>query len=379
MIKRYPTLYSIDTTGKIRTWTQEQDGAMYRTVSGVMNSDNLVTSQWTVAQGKNTGKKNETTDEEQATAEIDAKFKKQLKTGYFKDIKDVNKFQYVEPMLAKNYKDYADDIDFNKESWAMQCKYNGNRCIATKNGLHTRKGEKYISVPHIDESLINFFEKHPNAVLDGELFNYDLRQTLNELSTLVRKTVNITPEVLKKSKEIVKFYVYDGYGWDDTNESTPYSERKEWIDKNIVGKYKYIEEVKSYPINDVKEFNRVYNLFVDDNEEGGILRKTDEGYQHKRSKFLLKIKSEMDDEAVILDIIEGEGNWSGTGKIISLKWKDKVFRATFKGTYAQAVDFLINKKQYIGKTVTFLYNDLTGLKIPNYARVDINNCFKTDK
>lgn len=44
------------------------------------------------------------------------------------------------------------------------------RCVATKNGLFTRKGEKYISVPHIEEALKPFFDKHPESVLDGELF-----------------------------------------------------------------------------------------------------------------------------------------------------------------------------------------------------------------
>lgn len=33
----------------------------------------------------------------------------------------------------------------------------------------------------------------------------------------------------------------------------------------------------------------------------------------------------------------------------------------------------------IDRTVTFLYNGLTGLGTPNYARMDIKNCFKGDR
>ena len=93
-MKTYDTLYSKDSTGKIRIWFQQQDGGKYRTVSGVKDSDNLVTSEWTQAVGKNTGKKNETSDSGQASLEIEATYKKKLKTGYFKDIKDVDVFQF---------------------------------------------------------------------------------------------------------------------------------------------------------------------------------------------------------------------------------------------------------------------------------------------
>ena len=123
----------------------------------------------------------------------------------------------------------------------------------------------------------------------------------------------------------------------------------------------------------------MYQELVDDGQEGGILRKMSESYEHKRSKNLLKVKPEDDDEAEIVDITEGTGNWSGTGKIITLKWNKKTFDATFKGTHEEGVEFLKNKKKWIGKTVTFLYNGLTGLGTPNYARVDYNNCIKGDR
>lgn len=357
-----------------------QDGNRYATVSGVKGSPNMVTSEWTVCGSKNTGKKNETTGEEQAAKEVEAKYKKQLKTGYHIKESDVESgTKYVEPMLAKNYKDYSDKIDFTKQPWVIQCKFNGNRCVATRDGMFTRKGEKYISVPHVFYSLKPFFDKYPNAVLDGELYNYDLRQTLNELSKLVRKTVHITEEDLKKSEKIVKFYIYDGYGFDDMDEESSYSDRKDWIDKNVIGTYKYTNLVKSHRVKSKESLDEIYKEFVDDGEEGGILRMTDGGYEHKRSKFLLKMKPEDDGEATIIDIKEGTGNWAGTGKIVTLRWNGEEFDATFKGSHEQAVGFLKNKKSWIGKEVTFLYNGLTGLGIPNYARVDINNCLKTDK
>lgn len=386
VINHYPTLYTKDSLGNIRTWKMEQNGDAYRTHSGLKDSDNIVISEWTVTEPKNTGKKNQTTGEQQATAEIQAKYKKQLKTGYVEHEHEVeNGCKYVEPMLAKLYKDYADKIDFTKKEWIMQCKFNGMRCVATKNGLFTRKGEKYESVPHIGNALKPFFDKNPDAILDGELFNNELRQQLNEISKLIRKTVHITDEDLKQSEKLVKYYIYDGYNflgfknsqWTVVEENIGYVSRKQWIDENIVGSYKYVEGVADIYISNQKEMDDAYQTLIDDNQEGGILRWKNMPYEHKRSKNLLKIKPEDDQEGVIVDIKEGTGNWSGTGKVITLNWQGKTFDATFKGSYEQAVEFLKNKNQFVGKTITFLYNGLTGLGTPNYARIDINNCFKS--
>jgi len=382
MIKEYPTLFTRDTLGNVRVWYMEQNGNKYRMVSGLADGQK-VTSEWTIAEGKNTGKKNETTSVQQATLEIEAKYKKQKKTGYFDNVKDIDVVQYVEPMLAKLYKDYVEDIDFSKESWGLQCKFNGMRCVATKDGLFTRKGEKYMSVPHIEIALKPFFEEHPNAVLDGELFNNDLRQQLNEISKLIRKTKHIDYDDLAESAKKVKFYIYDGYNFrgksDVLDEKSSYIERKNWIDKVVIPISKYFVEVETKIVKNKKHLDELYQELVDDGQEGGILRKMSASYEHKRSKNLLKVKPEDDDEAEIVGITEGTGNWSGTGKIITLRWNEKTFDATFKGTYEEGVEFLKNQKKWIGKTVTFLYNGLTGLGTPNYARVDYNNCIKGDR
>lgn len=374
---KYPNLYARDSLGNIRVWCMEQDGDKYRTVSGLVEGEK-VTSEWTVAKPKNKGKKNETTGETQAASEVESKYKKQRKTGYFDDIKNVDKTQYVEPMLAKLYKDYHDEIDLKKGEWLLQTKYNGMRCIATKEGLFTRKGEKYLSCPHIEAALKSFFDAHPGAVLDGELFNEKYRQQLNEISKLVRKTVNISSADLEKSKELVHYYIYDGYGF-GLDKEHPYHERKQWIDSNVVGKYTHVAKVEDFHIASREDLEDRYQALVDVGHEGAILRNKAMKYEHKRSKSLLKVKPEMDSEAKILKVIEGSGNWGGTAKTATLDWDGKVFDATFKGTQKQLKEVLNNQSKWVGKTVTFLYNDTTGLGTPNFARIDVDNCFKGDR
>lgn len=376
-MKNYPELYTRDSLGNIRVWFMQQEGDKYRTTAGLVSGEK-VTSEWTVAKPKNQGKKNERTAEEQAASEIESRYKKQKKTGYFESVSDVDKPQYVEPMLAKLYKDYHEEIELDKSEWLLQCKFNGMRCVATKDGLFTRKGEKYISCPHIEEALKPFFEQHPDAVLDGELFNNELRQRLNEISKLIRKTIHITKEDLDRSKELVHYYIYDGYGF-GLDKEHPYHERKQWIDSNVIGKYTHVAKVEDFYIGSKEDLDKHYQNLVEQGHEGAILRHKKMKYEHKRSKNLLKVKPEMDSEAKILRVIEGSGNWSGTAKTATLDWNGKVFDATFKGTQDQLRDVLKNQSNWVGKVVTFLYNDTTGLGTPNFARIDVDNCFKGDR
>lgn len=380
----YPTLYTQDSNGNIRVWWMEQNGSKYRTHSGVEGSDNIVTSDWSSAEPKNVGKKNATSGDEQAKVEIDAKYKKQLKTGYHESKKNADKgTAYVEPMLAQPLHKLSKKPDYSSGNWSIQCKFNGNRCVATKDGLFTRKGERYMSVPHIDNALKDFFKKYPDAVLDGELFNNDLRQQLNEISKLIRKTKHIEESDLVESEKKVKFYIYDGYNFrgksDILDENTPYVERKNWIDKVVIPLSKYFVEVETIVVKSETEMLEKFNQLLNDQQEGGILRNLQGGYEHKRSKNLVKVKSEDDDEGIIVDITDGDGNWKGAATNVTLKWKNKQFDAVFKGSYETRAKILKDKKNWIGKEVTFLYMGLTGLGTPNYGRIDPENCFKADR
>ena len=276
-------------------------------------------------------------------------------------------------MLAKNFKDYKDKINWPV---IVQVKFNGLRCIASKSGLFTRKGEKYISVPHIEESLKPFFQKYPSAILDGELFNFNLRERLNEIVTLVRKTKHITQEDLNKSEKIVRYNIYDGYGFENHTQDIEYQTRKSWIDKHVSSYYEYCEKVDDYIVKTQEELDKVYGNFLSQNHEGAIIRIPDSSYENKRSKNLLKYKPVEDAEFTIVDVQEGSGPWANKAKRIVLK---EGFDAAFKGTMEEAEEMLRNKKNYIGKIVRIHYFGLTGLGTPNYGQFDYNNWKVGDK
>jgi ATP-dependent DNA ligase len=380
-MKSLPTLFSRTSTGAVQQWTVQIDGNKFRVESGQTDGKKVL-SEWTVCEPKNIGRANATTANEQAVSEAQAKWDKKVKLGYTTDVTKIDSStSFVEPMLAKNFEDRLDKIDWD-EGVFVQNKYNGARCVATYDGervrLTTRKGEEYISIPHIANDLEKFFADYPEAVLDGELFSYDYRQKLNELMSIVRKTKKITDADLKKSEEMVCFHIYDGYNFGPaTDVCVKYSNRKKRIDELLPKYSKYYRAVETEMAHSLDEVRAIFNKYVDDGQEGVIVRVPHSPYEHKRSSYLLKWKPLEDDEATIVEITEGKGNWAGTGKIITLDWNGKIFDATFKGTMEQGAKFLKEKNKWIGREVKFQYNGLTGLQIPNYARVDIENCDPT--
>jgi ATP-dependent DNA ligase len=374
MQKTYPILYSLTSTGAIQTWRLEQAGNKYRTISG-QDDGKKITLAWTECEGKNLGKINETSPEEQATLEINAKYKKQLKLKYYKSKNKLGGTKYIQPMLAKKFFDYENDVNY---PLSVDRKYNGMRQVTHSKGAFTRKGEAIVSAPHVFNSLKHLFEKYPSLVIDGELYNHEYRYKLNEIIRLVRDTVHITAESLAESEQKVKYYVYDGYGFEGITQETPFLERRKALRKILKG-VKYITLVEHETAKDKNELFEIYDSFLKDGYEGAIIR-TNDAYENKRSKNLLKLKPTDDDEFEIADIEEGEGNRTGRAGRLICKMKDgRTFAADLKGSFEQFTEVLKNKKNYIGKVVTLYYNGFTGYGIPNYAKFDCNNYNKGDR
>jgi len=410
-----PTLYARAKTGAVLTWDIEIEGNKFRTITG-QETGAKTTSAWTICEGKNRGQSNETTDEQQANAEADSKWKKKLKSGgYFEDVKDIDKpLSFIEPMLAypliskKTDKKTKKTIIIDRTPYVvlpvmLDRKYNGMRQVASVVGPYSRKGEEIKTAPHIYDALTPLFEKIPTLVLDGELYNHEYRHKLNELIHIVRTTADhkITPELLAESERVVRYYVYDGYGFECpenikvmdsgipimgmvagnlVTENTPCALRREAL-KVLLKNVPYIVVVPYFMSKTMEEAKELYGDFIEDGYEGAILRNASAPYQHFRTNDLIKLKPYEDMEIVILDVIDpGSGNWGGTGKTASVRMDNgKVFNATFKGGRETLAKILQEKDKWIGQKVTITYNGWTGKGCPNYAQIDPNNCMVGDR
>ncbi len=357
------TIYIKTKTGATNEWTIEVVNNKYRSIAGQIGGKMKI-SEWTICYGKNIGRANATTDKEQAMLEAVAKRTKKLESGYFENIKHINKTQYFEPMLASKWEDSKDKIQYPIFS---QPKLDGIRCIITKDGMFSRNGKPIISAPHIRESLDNAFDTYPDLILDGELYADKYANDFNKIVSLVKKT-KPTDTDLKESKKNIQYWIYDIPSEDEKFCQRCYElDRLFGIDRYSFNKHCVL--VPTADCNNEDEVMELYGQYVEDGYEGQILR-LDREYENKRSKSLMKHKSFVDEEYTILDIVEGEGNRTGTaGYMVFETAEGKRFKSNVKGTMKETAEMLKNKKKLIGKEATIKYFNLTPDGIPRFPYV----------
>jgi DNA ligase 1 len=362
-MKSYKERYCRDSSGNIRVWWMDQDDNKYRMCSGVSGGA-IVESNWTSVQGKNIGRANETSPEEQATKEIEARYKKQEETGYWENIKDVDKFQYFSPMLAHKWKEHKDKVDWSKGAY-ISPKMDGVRCILQKNGATSRNGKCFPAFPHILRELKPLFDENPSLILDGECYTHKLRKDFDKIISLA-KTLKPTNEDLVESEKYLQFWIFDCPTIEGGFHNR-YNTLKELLKPYKDNKWIKLCEHKLIKSPDDIEPN-LQGWLVRGFE--GIMINTYDGlYENKRSYNLLKYKQFIDEEFEIVDIEEGVGNRAGIFGKAYLKNSDgKVFKANARGNEEFYARMLKEKKDLIGKLATVRYQNLTpDEKVPRFG------------
>lgn len=351
---KLPTLYKRDENGNVRTWTIEMVAGSYRTISGV-EGGKQVTSKWTVCEPKNIGRLNETTINEQAFIQAKSIHKKKSEKDYHANLDTIDTAIIYKPMLAAKWPDYKDKVSYPV---FIQPKLDGIRCIAKRDGLWTRAGKPIVSVPHIFESLQPLFMQQPDLVLDGELYNHELKHDFNEIISLTRKT-KPTEDDLVQSKEYIQYHVYDIPSSKDV-----YEHRLEELRKTC-GQVDYVHVVRTV-ICQKEGVNNLHDCFLEEGYEGSIIR-LNKPYEQKRSKSLLKYKVFDDEEFTIVRIEEGQGNWAGFAKRVIFKNDGgKEVGGGIAGTQGFCKELLDTAEQYIGGQVTIQYCGRTPDNVPRF-------------
>ena len=264
----------------------------------------------------------------------------------------------IKPMLA--YKVDAKPIDWTKKVY-MQPKLDGVRCLIQLNDkgevhAYSRTGKPWLNIAHILEDLEYFFEIHPDVVLDGELYNHDLRDDFEKIISLVRKQ-KPTDANKADAKKLIQFHCYD---YIETVMDKTYSYRSDQLACSDMYNYciKYVE-TNLVNSKDAAQLRHQYNL--NNGYEGSILR-LDKPYQQKRSYNLQKFKDFNDTEATIVGYEIGKGKREGTlGKFL-MQDDDGIEFGCPPGkgyNYAALTDILNNIHDYIGKRATFTYFERT--------------------
>jgi DNA ligase-1 len=353
------TLYKRATNGKVVEHTIEVENNCFRTISGYTDGVKT-TSEWTCCSGKNIGKKNETTPNEQAMAEAKAMWTKRVELGNFENINDIDNEVYFSPMLAHKWEDRKDKITYPLFS---QPKLDGIRCIVRADGMWSRNGKKIISAPHIFESLKPLFEINPDLIFDGELYADKFANDFNAICSLVKKTKPTAADLAESAKSI-QYHIYDIPSVDDV-----FTKRLSALVELEFNFPKCCKVVETNDIRNAQEIDEWYGDYVSRGYEGQMLR-VDEKYENKRSKSLLKHKSFIDEEYTILDIEEGIGNKTGmVGSFVFESKSGKRFNSSPKFNWEECTTMWNDRANLIGKSATVKYFNLTPDGVPRFPYV----------
>lgn len=356
------TLYKAN-KNKIQEWSIEVLEDSYRSIEGFLDGK-MTTSKWTKATGKNIGKRNEVTPEQQAVKQAQAKVEKKLNDYYFENVNDIYTQREFLPMLAHLFEKNKKKVKF---PCFEQPKLDGMRCLTEDRGMFSRERKTIYGAPHIRQALQPLFDKYPDAIVDGELYNHALKDDFNTIISHVRK-ISPTDSDLYESKKVIEYHVYDIVF--NKNSETNFEGRSfdlAYLETlNLPG----IIIVKTNKCEDQEDLDFMYTEHLLNGYEGQMVR-NNALYCQDRTTDLLKRKEMLDREFKIVDITEGFGNRSEMmGRIICyIPEIDDTFEANALGNHDYYKELLDNKDQYIGKSATVKYQNLTPKGKPRFGIV----------
>ena len=251
----------------------------------------------------------------------------------------------------------ADTYDEKKHKaigMLMSEKYDGVRAIWNGKELRTR-ANKLIYAPTW------FTANFPaDVALDGELFTeYGKFQ---ETVSIIKKIIPINSEWRK-----ITYKVFDSPSLPGT-----YAERYEAL-KNVVASMCKtpcaVDYVRQSVVTSIEQMDSKYKSVLAHNGEGLVLRNPKMSYVPKRTKDLLKVKPIDDNEAIIVNMIEGKGKDSGRMGALVVELKNnrsKKFKIGTGFTDALRHNFWNRKEYFKGKLATFSYKGLTNAGKPRH-------------
>jgi len=266
------------------------------------------------------------------------------------------------PMLA--YPVSAKPIDYSKPTF-IQPKLDGVRCVIQAEPwvtneasgydivAYSRTGKEWKNINHILEQLKPFFKKYPYVILDGELYNHDLRDDFEKIISLVRKT-KPTDEDRLEASELTQFHCYD-----IIDEELPFDQRIEFLNEAFSNMCPSIYIVDTLMVFDEDEAQSIHRSNLRKGYEGSIVR-TNDTYACKRSHNLRKFKDFHDAEANITGWVEGKGKRKGTiGKFTAIDVDENEFGMPVMGKFKDLQDNFEEMKTWVGEVATFTYFERT--------------------
>lgn len=367
-----PALQGDTLTGKTKLWSIEvrhQDGHGVIVTTHGYKDGKMQVSEKVITEGKNIGKKNQTTPFDQAVAEARTAWTKKRESSYApidEEVdEEVSRGKGIDdsiplPMLAHDYNKRGKSIQF---PCFVQKKFDGTRCVGVpQKGLFSRNRKSY---PHMEHIVAELNRLPSTMILDGELYSDTL--TFQEIVGLVkRETLKAGDEEMQKQ---IQFHVYDLIN------EMPYVQRYANLQMLFRRyKFKHLVLVKTEHCESEEKMKEMHAQYVTDGYEGIMLRNKDGLYANNRSIHLQKYKEFFDMECDIVGFKEGEGAEAGC-VIWICELDGKTFACRPRGSREEREELFEKGADFIGNQLTVRYQEKTddgllrfpvGIAIRNY-------------
>jgi DNA ligase-1 len=359
-----PTLYKKTSTGATQMWQIEVEDSTIVTTYGQVEGK-LQVSRDVITEGKNIGRSNETSPAEQALSEAQSQWEKKLKNkGYVQTIEAAVAGESdaafvaggIVPMLAHSFDKQGHKITYPAFT---QPKLDGHRCIAMVTDgvvtLWTRSRKPITGVPHIVTAL-EAMDLPDGTVLDGELYNHDYRDRFEELTSFIKR-----PKP-KPGHEVVQYHVYDMV----TDRSFSLRHVDLLALQRALPEQSPIVVVDTILVADEAGAMEAFNNYIEQGYEGSMLRNADSLYVNKRSYDLQKVKSQLDDEWVVVDVESGRGKMDGLAIFVCALPSGRTFRVKMKGALADLRKYVDDPSLAVGRELTVQYQNFTADGVPRF-------------
>ena len=217
-------------------------------------------------------------------------------------------------------------VDKIKFPAIVQKKEDGMRFNAiVKNGtveFRSRNGKEISLLGSLEEEFIELAD-HKDTVFDGELLVYDTVETDSNGKICDRQTGNgilnkaVKGTISKEEADRVFATLWDQIPYEDFVAGKcyqPYNYRfgrlKYLIYKLSKFKLMKIDLVETFEVDSLEQTQRIFQNYLDDGEEGIILKDPNSLWENKRSKGQIKFKAELDCDLKVLSVISGTGKYS---------------------------------------------------------------------
>ncbi len=337
-------LYKKDSKGKIRVLKIFTEGSILFQVSGLLDGKKVTHDK--VCKGKNLGKSNETSPEEQAINEATNLSKKKIKSGYSKDLNCLS--DVLLPMKVKIYQDQIKNVVSNPY---LSPKLNGvNGEFRLQDGeliLLSRGGNEYPMIDHLKQPVINYLNSINETSINVELYKHGWH--LQDITAAVTKFKDGTHKFPTRQ---IAAHIFDI----PSNKSV-YEERLAILRAVEVTGLLYI-----IPASRDLDIETYFDECLINKYEGIIIRNPNGLYKYNtRSIDVFKYKKALDGEYLITGY---ELDVKGNPTLVCEVDADNFFKVRPKGTLKDRKIMLENIDKYIGAWYNIEYESLSKDGIP---------------